>query len=88
MTTPQPIPAKLYIFRCVNMAKKVRQRVGTTRTTKRYRRKRMAQPSSFRKGSFRTIRIGKGKKAIIGKSKRTGKMRLQSVLTPRKKSRK
>lgn len=66
------------------MARKKRHRVGTTRLTKRYRRKRMAQPGSFRKGSFRTIRIGKGKKAIIGKSKRTGKMRLQSILTPRK----
>lgn len=67
------------------MARKVRQKVGTTRTTARYKRKRMAQPSSFKKGSFRTYRAGKGKKVIVGTSKRTGKRKVQSILTPRKK---
>lgn len=67
------------------MPTKVRQKVGTTRYTDRYARKRVAQPSSFVKGSFRTINIGKGKKAIIGTSKATGKRKVQSILTPRKK---
>lgn len=66
------------------MAKKVYHKVGTTRTTAHYKRKRMAQPSGFKKGSFRTIQIGKGKKAIIGTSKKTGKRKIQSILTPRK----
>lgn len=67
------------------LAKKVRQKVGTTRLTPRYARKRLAQPSGFRKGSFRTINIGGGRKAIIGTSKATGKRKVQSIIKPRKK---
>lgn len=66
-------------------SRKVKQKVGTTRTTKNFRRKRLAQPASFKKGSFRTIKIGRGKSAVIGRSKATGKYKIQAVLTPRKK---
>lgn len=64
-------------------SRKVRQKVGTTRTTKNFRRKRLAQPASFKKGSFRTIRIKGGKKLIVGTKKRTGKRQAQAILTPK-----
>lgn len=55
--------------------------IGSTRLTKNYKRKRLAAPSRF--STFRTVNIGNGKKAVIGKSKRTGKWQTQAILTPR-----
>lgn len=64
---------------------RAQSKIGSTRLTKNYRRTRKAAPSSFRKGSFRTVNIGKGRKAIIGTSKSTGKRKVQAILTPRRK---
>jgi len=64
---------------------RAQSKIGSSRVTKNYVRTRKAAPSSFVKGSMRTVPIGHGKKAVIGKSKSTGKMKVQAVLTPRKK---
>lgn len=63
-------------------------KIGSSRLTKNYKRTRKAAPSSFKKGSFRTVKIGKGKKAVVGTKKSTGKRAVQSVLTPRRKLKK
>lgn len=60
-------------------------RIGSSRLTKNYKRTRKASPSSFKKGSLRTINLGDGKKAVVGRKKSTGKMAIQAVLKPRKK---
>lgn len=60
-------------------------RIGSSRLTKGYKRTRKAAPHAFKPGSFRTINIGKGKKAVVGTKKSTGKRAVQAILTPRKK---
>lgn len=67
---------------------RAQSRIGSSRLTKGYKRTRKAAPSSFKKGSFRTINIGKGKKAVIGKSKKTGEYKVQAILTPRSRKKK
>lgn len=59
-----------------------------THVTKRYIRKRIAPPSSFIKGSFRTLSLPGGKKLIIGHPKTKGGKKspgtkAQAVLIPR-----
>lgn len=67
------------------MVTRAQTKIGSTRLSKNWKRKRLRSPSSFVEGSFRTIDLGKGKKGIIGKLKSTGEMALQNVMTPRKK---
>jgi len=60
---------------------KAQSKIGSTRLTENYERKRVAAPSQF--SEMRTISIGEGKKAVIGKSKSTGEWKTQAILTPR-----
>lgn len=56
----------------------------STRKTKRFIRKRVAEPSEFKKGTFRTKKLN-SKRIIIGKKKGQAKTSLQAILIPRKK---
>ena len=61
---------------------KVKGKTGSTRLTKNYKRKRLAQPSGMK--DFRTIKTKTGF-IVVGKSKKTGKWKTQAVATKRKK---
>lgn len=63
---------------------KAQTRIGSTRLTKRFKRKRLASPKAFKKGSFRTMKLRGGKRLIIGRKKGTTKTSAQALLTPRK----
>lgn len=54
-----------------------------------YRRERIRNPAEFRKGSFRTKKVGtRGSKIIVGKLKRGKKMVLQAILHKKRKEKK
>ena len=51
----------------------------------RFKHVRLASPRKFKKGSFRTIRVGRrGKELVIGRPKGSRKTRVQSLLIPKR----